>query len=1307
MKPQFLMGLDLSGRSIRCLLLPVGRGRPVIACRRWKPEIVVDKESWCFELDLDRCWKITIEAVREAIARTHSESPEILGIGISSMRHTTVALDGRGEPVLAAANRDARAAHQAMELAARHGEELYTRSGRWPNPISSAARLCWMRENMPGCVDEISILLSLNDWMALRLCGATATDASQACETLLCDLERREWSWDIIDQLDLPRSMFPDIHPSGMRLGHLSASPAAALGVKSGIPVAVAGADTQCALLGAGALERGHCCVVCGATAPIQMVADFALKDPRARMWTCHHLIPNRWLLESNVGPMGEALEWFAASLWSGSRNPVACLMAEASESEPGAAGFFSSFGATLMDGRNLTLPIGSLSFSPLVSPDGMSGRSLLARALLEGMAYGVRANLEQILSVSGTMVHCELRLVGGMSRSPMWAQLLSDVLDLQVQVQPQPEASAHGAALCAGVAAGVFADLAEAATATSGICCQYIPGPERASSYRTWFEEWRDLRRSQSESDGSMMSRCLRGFTGDCRQVASQSQGAFHPRMLVTAELDDSSLDALRSMGDVKYDPYRQSMHMLTGEDLVEAAAGCHVLITEIDLVDLDVLRRLPELKVIVGCRGTAVNIDVAACSAFGIPVLFTPGRNASSVAELTIAFMLMLARRLPEATAFLHREGCEVGDLARLGSAHFRLRGCELAGRTAGLIGLGAVGRCLAGRLHSLGLRVMAHDPYVSSEQIALSNAELVDLDDLLLESDFVSLHASVGNHTGPILGAEQFRRMKAGAFFINTARGALVDEEALLQALHSGKLAGAAIDVFSVEPPGPDHPLLSIPGVIATPHIGGNTEEVAGHQGRLVVEDLGRLLRGARPERILNPETLKPFSWSRTMRRELSADTMAQLRQSPPPAVSDQQQRADVIRKSGASPCSPSTEGLKEKLDKGLSALRGFVSSWGGKGTVRRAAAASPTQEPLLSAMQRIIQGFIAHAFRDPALEAFAATHRVSVQYVLNDIDLRFYMAFEGGIVTGGMGVRPQTTDVQLKMKAGVFDSILTGRLSGIQAAMTGRLSFSGDTRVAMNLQRIGNDLNRLYTKAREENYGSAELPTLAHFPPASIRACHPSGGEDIRQELLQTAAKLAATGLVTAAGGNISARSRQSDEFWITLTQEHKNSLRIERFVKLGLDGVPMDAEGPTPSSERFMHAAIYRSRSDVNAIIHAHAPHSTTLGLTGLPFLPISVEAACIGDLPRLPFLMPGSKELASEVARTLGGGQSVLLLNHGLVVASENLRGALNLVEVIERTAHTILECSAVGRTPLTLPEDVVGILKVLREAKP
>jgi autoinducer 2 (AI-2) kinase len=547
-----------------------------------------------------------------------------------------------------------------------------------------------------------------------------------------------------------------------------------------------------------------------------------------------------------------------------------------------------------------------------------------------------------------------------------------------------------------------------------------------------------------------------------------------------------------------------------------------------------------------------------------------------------------------------------------------------------------------------------------------------------------------------------------MKTGAFFINTARAALVDEEALLQALHSGKLAGAAIDVFSVEPPGPDHPLLSIPGVIATPHIGGNTEDVAGHQGRLVVEDLDRLLRGERPERILNPQVLKRFSWSRTMPREVSADTLAQLRQNPPPAVSDRQQKTEVIQESGGSPCGPSTEGLKEKLDKGWSALRGFVSSWGGKGTVGREAAASPaaSQGPLLSTMQSIIQGFIAHAVRDPALEAFAVTHCVSVQYVLNDIDLRFYMAFEGGIVTGGMGVRPHTADVQLKMKAGVFDSILTGRLSGIQAAMTGRLSFSGDTRVAMNLQRIGNDLNRLYTKAREENHGRAELPTFAHFPPGSKGASHPSGGEEIRQELLQTAAKLAAMGLVTAAGGNISARSPQSDEIWITPTQEHKNSLRIESLVRLGLDGVPTNAEGPTPSSERFMHTAIYRSRSDINAVIHAHAPHSTALGLTGLPFLPVSVEAACIGDLPRLPFLMPGSKELASEVARTLGGGQSVLLLNHGLVVASESLRGALNLVEVIERTAHTILECSAAGRTPLTLPEDVMEVLKALREAK-
>jgi autoinducer 2 (AI-2) kinase len=277
------------------------------------------------------------------------------------------------------------------------------------------------------------------------------------------------------------------------------------------------------------------------------------------------------------------------------------------------------------------------------------------------------------------------------------------------------------------------------------------------------------------------------------------------------------------------------------------------------------------------------------------------------------------------------------------------------------------------------------------------------------------------------------------------------------------------------------------------------------------------------------------------------------------------------------------------------------------------------------------------------------------------------------------------------------------MFTGRVNPMQAAMNGRLSFTGDAAKAMTLQQIQPALARHYRAAREAVGDPGDLAALADPSGATSAKTAASGGSDaVREELVQVVRELYAQELITATGGNVSARIPGTDEAWITPSQLFKGDLRPEILVRIGLDGATLETLGAAPSSERLMHCAIYRARPDAQAVVHAHAPHATILANTGLPFLPISTEAAFFGELPRVPFIMPGTEALAQAVEVAARESWAVLLVNHGLLVAGRSLRRAADMVEIVERSAEVILGCHAVGREPPVLPAKVVAELRAL-----
>jgi len=331
--------------------------------------------------------------------------------------------------------------------------------------------------------------------------------------------------------------------------------------------------------------------------------------------------------------------------------------------------------------------------------------------------------------------------------------------------------------------------------------------------------------------------------------------------KTLVTAQFDEDGLSTLRRYGEVEYASYGQEMRVLAGSKLVKALEGINVLVTEVDQVRSHTFPKVPSLRVISCCRGNPVNVDIDAATVHGVPVLITPGRNADAVADLALLLVLALLRHLPAVSQILRQEGDGMEKLARV---FLQYQGAELWGKTVGLVGLGAVGRAVATRLAPFGARVIAHDPYVTHEQAREAGASLVSLDELLRQSDIVSLHASVTEETTHLIGQREFGLIKEGAYFVNVARSALADEVELYRHLRDGHLAGAALDVFDDEPPSPDNLLLTLDNVIATPHIGGSTAEVVTHQSRIAVADLARLFEGQRPLHCVNPAVLPNFHW-----------------------------------------------------------------------------------------------------------------------------------------------------------------------------------------------------------------------------------------------------------------------------------------------------------------------------------------------------------------------------------------------------------------------------------------------------------
>ena len=310
--------------------------------------------------------------------------------------------------------------------------------------------------------------------------------------------------------------------------------------------------------------------------------------------------------------------------------------------------------------------------------------------------------------------------------------------------------------------------------------------------------------------------------------------------KVLVTATTYGVNDPVLRmelegSVGEVVYNTSGKPM---SSEQLIRLLPGVDGYIAGLDAINRTALDAADYLKVIARYGVGVDAVDLQAAQEKGIVVTNTPGANSSSVAELTVGLMIALLRNIPASI-----QATKSGEWSRL-------RGLSLEGKTVGLVGFGAIGKQVARRLIGFGCRVIAFDPEAYSAEAVELGVELLPLADVVQRAEILSLHCPLTGQTRAMVNADFLAKMKAGSYLVNTARGELVDEEALYTALQAGKLSGAALDVFSKQPPEADNPLLRLPRVLATPHMAAHSDVATNTMGWMALNDCLAVLRGEEP-------------------------------------------------------------------------------------------------------------------------------------------------------------------------------------------------------------------------------------------------------------------------------------------------------------------------------------------------------------------------------------------------------------------------------------------------------------------------
>jgi autoinducer-2 kinase len=493
-----LLALDLGTGSCRAVIFDEDGRQVGIGQREWSHAALPGfPGSQVF--DTEQNWRFICDCIREALAAGQLRPADIAAVSATSMREGMVLYDAAGREIWACPNVDSRAADEAAELV-RSGQarQIFQVGGDWV-PITSPARFRWIRAHQPAIFDAIAHVGMLSDWVLYRLTGRFVTDPSAGSSSNLFDLRTRSWSPATLETVGLPPSIVPEVLEPGQLVGPLHDRAAEETGLAAGTPVVVGGADTQLGLVGIGVLGGDRLTLVGGSFWQLTVVTDSPLIDPQARVRTLCHAVPGHWMTEGIGFYCGIALRWFrdafceleSAEAARRGVDPYVVMEEVAEQIPPGSNGVTATFSNVMNVKRWVQASPSFLQFD--VDQPAASNRAACIRALEEQAAYVSRGHLAIISELTGR-TYDELVLTGGAAKGRLWPQIVADVMGVTVRLPAVKESTALGAAIYAGLGAGVYADLEEATGRLVRFERAVDADPETHARYDAHFARWSAL---------------------------------------------------------------------------------------------------------------------------------------------------------------------------------------------------------------------------------------------------------------------------------------------------------------------------------------------------------------------------------------------------------------------------------------------------------------------------------------------------------------------------------------------------------------------------------------------------------------------------------------------------------------------------------------------------------------------------------------------------------------------------------------------------------------------------------------------